>query len=73
MVWGLGKETQHGENVTKRKQGCITIQFLSNYLDIKLQTHLRKQEVMQSQSLHSEKTLMTLEHLREKITYGITD
>lgn len=67
MVLGLGKETQHVENVTKRKQGCITIQFLSDYLDIKLQTHLRKQEVLQSQSLHSEKTPMTLEHLRGTI------
>lgn len=55
MVLGLGKQTQHGENLTKRKQGCVMIQFLSDYLDIKLQTPLGKQEVMQSQGLHSEK------------------
>lgn len=55
MVLGLGKQTQHGENLTKRKQGCVMIQFLSDYLDIKLQTYLGKQEVVQSQGLHSEK------------------
>lgn len=42
MVLGLGKQTQHGEHLTKRKQGCIMIQFRSNYLNIKLQIHLRK-------------------------------
>lgn len=54
MLLGLGKQAQHGENLTKRKQGCLRIEFLSDYLDIKLQTHLGKQEVMQSRSLHSE-------------------
>lgn len=54
MLLGLGKQAQHGENLTKRKQGCLMIAFLSDYLDIKLQTHLGKQEVMQSRSLHSE-------------------
>lgn len=68
MVLGLGKQTQHGENLTKRKQGWIMIQFLSDYLDIKLQTHLRKQEVMQTQSLHSENTTVIPELLRGKIT-----
>lgn len=68
MDLGLGKQTQHGENLTKRKQGWIMIQFLSDYLDIKLQTHLRKQEVMQTQNLHSENTTVIPEHLRGKIT-----
>lgn len=73
MVLGLGKQTHHGENLTKRKKGCVMIQFQNDYLDIKLQTHLRTQEVMQSQNLHSEKTPMIPEHLRGEIIYAITD
>lgn len=29
MGLGLGKQTQHGENLTKRKQGCITIKVIT--------------------------------------------
>lgn len=51
MVLVLGKQTQCGEkkNLTKRKEDWVTIRYPRDHLYKRLQTHLGKQKVRQSQ------------------------